>query len=418
MTGNVSSACRQETSPLYRLLVVTPRFWPLADDSIGRLDSFLAGLSRAGFSPTVLTPRLAREWPIELTYHEYEIHRPVLAARGEWSLIAYCRSIERWLRKHAPAFDLIYADSMRAEGALSVLCGDAAHRPTVVRCRGGGKEGDLYWAERSRANTRYFRQSLSARALIAPSAAIKRELVARGSSVEKIAQIEDGVPPPIRRDAAAIRVAREALAATNHDLFVPADARVILLWGKMESHSPLHWAVNAIAPLMQQRSDLRLWLFGDGSGRESLHRLCQDLGIRHNVAMPGSFGHDEEIYQAADLFVLASDDDGLEHRLPLALSTGTPVLVVDTVVTRNLFHRLTNCCPEMFPPQDSNAFQTRLKAMLADCAGMHSHALELRTLLQRDASRLRSIEQMGALFRRLIEDSRSVPPRLVRQDQG
>lgn len=382
------------------VLIATRRFWPHTDDAVGRLTQLADGLRRGGVSPTFLTARYAASWPTALDYREIPTFRPIAAPRGEWSAALYQRGLARWLRQHADQYDILYADAMREEGAAIVEAALRAEIPSVVRCGGTGHASDAHWAGSSRAARRCFNLALRADLLIAPTAAAGRALLSCGAAVERVHRIDDGVPSGPRRDDASIASARACLAIANGDLHVPQGGRVVVCTARMEPDAGVMLLAEAIVPLCQRWPELRVWFIGDGAQREMLHSFLQDHAVRGMTALPGCFGHIDELLRAADLVVVPSDADGLEHRLPAAMGAGLPAVVVDTAETRSLLGAATKDV-SLFAEGDVADLRRALATVIKDPDAARRHATAARHVLRRQSPRERSVAAHLKWFRRL-----------------
>lgn len=382
------------------VLMVTRRFWPHTDDAVGRVTQLADGLRRGGASPAILAARYAASWPTALDYREVPTFRPVAAPRGEWSGALYQRGLARWLRQHAGQYDILYADAMREEGAAVVEAAMRAEIPSVVRCGGTGHASDAHWADSSRAARRCFNLALRADLLIAPTAAAGRALLSCGAAAERVHRIDDGVPSGPRRDDASIASARACLALANGDLHVPQGGRAVMCTARMEPNGGVMLLAEAIVPLCQRWPELRVWFIGDGSQRETLHSFLQDHAIRGMTALPGCFGHIDELLRAADLVVVPSDADGLEHRLPAAIGAGLPAVVVDSPETRSLLGAAVSDVA-MFAEGNVADLRRTLTTVIENPDAAERRAAMARHALRRHCPREQSIASHLQWFRRL-----------------
>lgn len=387
------------------VLMVTRRFWPHTDDAVGRLTQLADGLRRGGVSPTVVAARYAASWPTALDYREIPTFRPVAAPRGDWSSALYQRGLARWLRQHADQYDVLYADAMREEGAAIVEAAMRAGIPSVVRCGGTGSASDAHWANSSRAARRCFNLALRADVVIAPTAAAGRALLSCGAAVDRVHRIDDGVPSGPRRDTASIASARACLAFANGDLHVPQGGRVVMCTARMEAAAGVMLLAEAIIPLCQRWPELRVWFIGDGPQRETLHSFLQDHAIRGMTALPGCFGHIDELLRAADLVVVPSDTEGLEHRLPAAIGAELPAVVADTPETRSLLGAAVKNFVTFTQGDAADLRRALTDAIEEDPSAAARRAAAARHALRRQCPREQSVAAHLQWFHRLARNS-------------
>ncbi len=393
--------------PGISVLLVTRRFWPHTNDGTGRLAMLAEGIRRGGQQPTIMAARYAASWPTEFDFREVRVVRPVAAPRGDWSGTLYGRGVQRWLREHVAQYDVIYADNMRDEGAAVVEASRAQNVPCVVRCSGTGWNSDCTWASESRHARKLLQISMQANAIVAPFASSARQLVAWGANRSLIQRISEGIPSIVRRDDGTIEAARAALADVNRDLRVPRKGKVILVTVPLMHESNIWTVVDALPDLVDKYSDLRIWLVGEGPQREVIHERLQHLAIRDVVSMPGSIGHVDELLKAADMVVVPSEGESLEHRVPSAIGAGLPLVVADLPDIRA---SLGPAASEFasYPPQSSAGLIAQVINIFDNYSDAVARASEIRNTLRRQLPREHSIESHLQLFSQLARSRKQI----------
>jgi glycosyltransferase involved in cell wall biosynthesis len=119
---------------------------------------------------------------------------------------------------------------------------------------------------------------------------------------------------------AMLAVRRQAKPPRNGGKLVIAVAR-------LTSQKRLERLIHAFAQVTYP--DTRLLILGDGEERAELTSLVASLGLERRVSMPGHVPDVTPSLQAADLFVLTSDYEGLPAAVLEALSVNCPVLSTD-----------------------------------------------------------------------------------------
>jgi glycosyltransferase involved in cell wall biosynthesis len=87
--------------------------------------------------------------------------------------------------------------------------------------------------------------------------------------------------------------------------------------------------LRAFARINNQYPDWSLTIFGDGPLREQMESLCDELGLKDCVHLPGRVRNPHHFMQQADLFVLSSRYEGFPNALLEAISCGLPVISTD-----------------------------------------------------------------------------------------
>jgi glycosyltransferase involved in cell wall biosynthesis len=155
--------------------------------------------------------------------------------------------------------------------------------------------------------------------LVAVSDSISRVLVSHGVHASRIRCIRNGIDHQYFRHQHGLRMrARDALG-------IPADAVVLGGVGRLEGEKRFDVLIEAAAAL--SRPLTHVVLVGDGSQRGELTRLSSQKGIQVSF-----LGHQEDVrdtYHAFDIFVQASDTEGIPNAVLEAMALEIPVIATD-----------------------------------------------------------------------------------------
>jgi glycosyltransferase involved in cell wall biosynthesis len=113
-----------------------------------------------------------------------------------------------------------------------------------------------------------------------------------------------------------------------HPWFQKEGPPVILGAGRLQRQKDFPTLIRAFARVSQDRP-CRLVIIGEGSDRQALTDLVRQLGIQHQVDLPGFQANPLPFLAAADLFVLSSAWEGSPNVLTEAMALGTPVVATD-----------------------------------------------------------------------------------------
>ena len=132
------------------------------------------------------------------------------------------------------------------------------------------------------------------------------------------------IPTPIVSD----ELIRQGDAHVEHQWFTNHDKPIILSAARLERHKGFFTLLRAFAEL-RATHDVRLAILGQGSMREQIQAEIVRLGLEEHVALLG-FAHNPFAYMSkADVFVLASEFEGLPNVLVQAMAFGTPIVATD-----------------------------------------------------------------------------------------
>lgn len=380
-----------------RLLMVTPRYWPLAGDTERVTERLANEFCEVGHPTTILTARWHSDWPETIVHRKAIITRLATAPRGGWATLRYMRAISRWVRKHREDFDLVYVMNLRHDAYAVVGALQATDLPVVLRAQRGGMTGDCHWQEQARFGSRMRKRCQAAAAIIASTDFAAGELLRAGYTT--IREINYGVSESEPRTAASRFHARAALAEVNQDLQVAEFAPVAVCVDRLSEGRGLPELIRAWLPIANRWPSAKLWLIGDGPLRDSLYEMVVDLGLRQQIAMPGSFDELSDVFHAADVFVSPVPDFGTTQALVDAMATGLPIVAVDSP---DLRETVDDGVHGHLVPADS---RMHLSSRIAGLFETTELALQYGLAARRRASECftlqRSVDEHLALFQQL-----------------
>ena len=142
----------------------------------------------------------------------------------------------------------------------------------------------------------------------------------------------------------------------------------------LDFNGPVVLSVGALIPrkgqdllvrALPQLPDVTLLLAGQGQYRRTLETLAQDLGVERRIGFLGSVPHHKlpRIFAAADVMALPSESEGLANAWVESLACGTPIVISDVGVARELLDR-----PEAgrIVDRDPDAIAAAIRAILDD----------------------------------------------------
>jgi glycosyltransferase involved in cell wall biosynthesis len=349
---------------------------------------------------TLLTAQWQPDWPREITYrglHVVRLRQPAL--RG-WGTFCYMRALARWLRDHEVRRQLVYV-SMLKHDAYAALGAVGRRVPVVLRAEGAGPTGDCHWQLDANFGGRIKRRAMKADALIGPSRAIERELIAAGYPRTRIHYVPNGVPLAEPVDRTAKQKARKTLAAVRPDLNCPADCPLAVYTGRLHEGKGLDDLVTAWQRVVARRPGAQLWLAGEGPHERALHERIGAANLAGHVSLPGVFDNVDDLLAAADLFVLPSLQEGLSVSLLEAMAAGLPVVATDIPGNRDLVtdgdHGL------LVPVRDSEALSVAILRLLDDPPLGARLGRAARERVEEEFSVKKVVDRHLELFERLIE---------------
>lgn len=297
-------------TPVNRLSVLqyTEAFYPV----YGGAEMFVMRLAnqllRLGAATGVLTYQLRQDWRREECLGNLPVHRiphPNIKFLG--AALGIFKTLQ-FIWRHRRKFAVIHIHGVGLTAAAIMLMSQFTGQKIVTHLTGS-------------ENFRYTFQSRWRRALIATalqrvhcfiaiSSEIKKFLLSRGITSDKLRAIPYGLEIPKIAGAAKINGQRQ----------------IAIFVGRLVIEKALDDLFHAWQLICRQRDDCDLWILGDGVLRENLIALAQQLGIAAHVKFWGKVENVFDYLNQAHLFVMSSVSEGLSNALLEAMSIGLPVV--------------------------------------------------------------------------------------------
>lgn len=225
-----------------------------------------------------------------------------------------------YLRREKPA--ALYATIMNANVIAAIAARLACNgTPTVVR------ESNAPLSSPKSTLARWLTFKIApyfyrnATGIIAVSEGVAQELAAMAP---KIAAKIKVAPTPVISDA----VIEQGDERVDHPWFVNHDKPIVLSAARLEQHKGLLTLLHAFSRVRQRR-DARLIILGEGSQRGRIIHEVAALGLQDDVTLLGFTENPFAFMSKADVFVLASEFEGLPNVLVQAMAFGTPIVSTD-----------------------------------------------------------------------------------------
>lgn len=206
---------------------------------------------------------------------------------------------------------------------------------------------------------------------------------------EKISLIYNGIRP-IEKNAQLRAETRKALNLNDSD-------QLVLNVGRLVPEKAQQLLVQAAADVIRQVPNARFAIAGEGPLRESLQNQIEELELTRRFRLLGNRDDIPALLNAADLFVLYSETEGMPISLMEAMSVGLPVIASDLEGCRSLIQDAESgvLLPFGYVEQLAEAIVERLTADSAVNMEMGQRAaLSIRTEFTLECS----LNKMLALF--------------------
>ena len=230
--------------------------------------------------------------------------------------------------------------------------------------------------------------------VVAVSGPLKTQLVRAGCRADRIDVIPNGIDHQLfKRDPAKVAAARDRLGLKPGEVAIGAI-------GRLERQKRFDLLMEAVAALHSRHGKLKLFIAGEGSARDRLSSVRDQLGLQESCVF---LGHQPDIiglHHAFDLFVQASDDEGSPNVVLEAMALETPVVATDVGGTGDLINSGTHGL--LVRPGDLEALRDAIGQALSDPAAMQRCAMAARGRIERELSFTRRMARVEAIYDQLV----------------
>lgn len=153
-------------------------------------------------------------------------------------------------------------------------------------------------------------------------------------------------------------------AGARERLGLPAEAPVLVCLANFTATKGQAVVVDAMAALSVRFPGVRAVLAGDGPELPAVRKRAVTRGVAGRVLFPGSFSEPWDLLRAADVFVLASEIEGLPLVVLEAMSQGVPVVATDVGGMPEAV--IDNVTGFLVPPRDPAALTVAVTRILSD----------------------------------------------------
>lgn len=269
----------------------------------------------------------------------FRVHAlPMDGMANFWRAVA---GIRRQLRH--TSFDVVNTHSRR-DTVLAGIAARLAGTPLIVRTRHLAKPIHSLYA-----------YTWLAHGVIAVSDFVRRQLLDRGASPDKVARVYSPVEPLRSDDGASVR----------RELGLSADAQVVGCVAVMRADKGHHDLIDAFQRISAKHPQSHLVLAGDGEPLLSqLRARAVELGLAGRIHFLGWRADIGNVMMAFDMFALPTRQEALGTVFIEAAALGLPVIGCDVGGVPETM--LPGVSGLLVPPGDPMALTQALDALLSD----------------------------------------------------
>jgi len=286
-----------------------------AEKQAERLASFMAAKGR---NVLVITRRL-RGFPAAEVMNGFQIIRPATFGPGKFKTITFIIGALWVLWRFRRRYSILHAHMLFGPALAAALAGHFLGKKVIVKLGSSGPDGEIQTSLRTlrgRVRLLFLRRWVDL--MIALDGTMRAEALSAGFSEKQVYRMTNGI------DASQFDISTPRIDAQSALGF---DGKIIVLFvGRLVRQKSLATLLKAFARALKTCPELYLVLVGNGPEFDKLQALVTDLNIKDEVFFVGNQPHVKPYLQAADIFVLPSETEGMSNALMEAMASGLPCI--------------------------------------------------------------------------------------------
>lgn len=305
-----------------QLLMVCPQYPPIVGGYERAAERLSAGLAASGHSVTVIAERRDHSWAANEHAHGVVVRRLWCIYRPRLHMITSLVSFGVFLVSRGRHFDLWHVHQYGMHAALCVGIGKFLGKPVVLKLTSSGDESVGNAVARTRGASIVAALLRRVDAVVALTLETAGEAVEFGIRRERVHTLGNGVDPISFRPRS--RSERRRLRA---ELGFTASGVVVCVGRLVGAKNP-EAMLDAWARIVDGLPEgWKLVYVGDGLLASLLAEKVRAAGLQDSVLLAGQQANVSDWMSASDIYVSASNREGLSNTLLEAMACGLPVVV-------------------------------------------------------------------------------------------
>jgi len=378
------------------ILMIAPQFSPLVGGYEKAAERLASEIAKRGHRVTVLTERRVQCWPSRETMHGFELRRLRCIYRPGLHLLTSLLSFAVFLLTKGWQYQVVHVHQYGYHSALAVLVGRILQMPVVIKITSTGALGiEQALAGEQKASRLLASLHRKMDACIATTVEAQEEAARFGIPRKRIQIVPNGI---------------------DTDVFKPCDLQgkaelkrrlglgrslTVLYSGRLSPAKNPEGLIEAWNAISRDVPNAELVFIGDGPLRKALEDRTATLGLNESVRLAGNKPEVLSWYQAADIFVLPSHQEGLSNSLLEAMSCGLPVVSTRVSGSTGIFAE--SDVGELVDVGDMPGLATALRCLLTNPTRRATCGLRAREYARARFSIQAVTGETLALYARLVE---------------
>ena len=286
-----------------------------AEKQAERLAAYFAAHNRPVWVITRHFPGLATSE----TMHGFRVIRPVTWGVSKTRTITFILGALKhlWLLRHQ--ISIIHAHMLFGPAFAAAVAGRLLGKKVIVKLGSSGPTGEIQISQRTtRGRLRLALLRRWADVIVALDSDMQAEALSAGFLPDRIYRMGNGI------DVSSFAPARSREDAKAK--FEKQNKVLILFVGRLVPQKSIPTLLKALHQALKSYPNLHLVLVGSGLEQAALQSLADELKIHEFVTFAGNQSDVKPYLNAADIFVLPSESEGMSNALMEGMATGLPCI--------------------------------------------------------------------------------------------
>ena len=314
-----------------------------AEKQAERLAGYLAAHDRPVW---IITRRHPGSAPVE-AMNGYRVLRPATWGPGKLKTVTFVLGALWHLWRLRRGYKILHAHLLFGPAFAAAFAGRILHKRVIVKLGSSGPHGEIQISQRKfrgRISLALLRRWVDA--IIVLDNDMQAEAISVGFPPSRVYSMFNGIETSSFTPTLSREEAKAALGMS--------DKILVLYVGRLVPQKSLSTLLRAMKLALQSCSSLHLMLVGNGSDQESLQALVVSLDIQEFVTFAGPQINVKPFLNAADMFTLPSEKEGMSNALLEAMTTGLACLATPVGASAQLLNY--GQCGLLLPVRDVAAW--------------------------------------------------------------
>ena len=292
-------------------------FYPFVGGTEKQALALASQLVKKGVNVRIVTSRFERKWPQSEIIDNVEVVRLFSPRIKFLGALLFLLCLVGYLIKNRKHYFLIHSFQIGYTSSVSVLLSIILRKPSIIKLASSGWGGDVLRARKTLVGKIFLFVARKASKIITLSTTVGQELMEENIEPHRVCTIQNGV------DLARFKKIEEK-SQLRGKLGMP-DKKTIVYTGRLSPEKGVDFLIRGFSRL-NKKIDCQLLIIADGPERENIIQLLYHYQLSKSVILMQEADDVASCLNAADLFVLPSQFEGLSNSLLEAMACGLPVI--------------------------------------------------------------------------------------------